>query len=132
YRCAPHGQIAAAIMRSKQRGYTPMSDYNGREKHDGEFNEEDGAGVQDDQPHDEQVSVGYVSQRRCGPLTLMADTRRRIQSAGRRWVEVSVDQPLKHQDQLPQWVHTARGRWIIVGVLAIISLAWIILFGLMS
>jgi len=109
-----------------------MSDHNGRDKPDEEFTEEHRDGVQDDQPHDEQVSVVYVHQRRRGPLTWMADTRRRIQSAGRRWVEVSVDQPLKHQDQLPQWVHTARGRWIIVGVLAIISLAWIILFGLMS
>lgn len=109
-----------------------MSDHNGRDKPDEEITEEYRDEVQAEPPHDQQVSVVYVKQRRRGPLRWMADTGHRIQSAGRRWVEVSVDQPLKPQDQLPQWVHTTRGRWIIVGILIIISLVWGIVFGLMS
>lgn len=109
-----------------------MSDHNGRENPDEELTGAHRDDVQEEPPHDQQMSVVYVKQRRRGPLTWMADTKHRIHAAGRRWVEVSVDQPLKYQDQLPSWVHTARGRWIIVGVLVIISLVWIIVFGLMS
>lgn len=110
-----------------------MSDNNGRDKIDDEFNDDELAGDHDEQPHDDDnVRVVYVQQRRRGPLGWFGNTSDRVRSAGRRWVEVSVDQPLKHQDKLPDWIHTSRGRWIILGILAVIMAGWMTIFGLMS
>lgn len=76
------------------------------------------------------VRVVYV--RRKGVLSRFQDVRAGIRNAGRRWIEFSVDRPLKHQDKLPAWVDTRRGRWILTcAVLGMLSL-WVVIFGLAS
>ncbi|NWN87272.1 MAG: hypothetical protein HLX51_01805 [Micrococcaceae bacterium] len=110
-----------------------MRDNNGRDKIDDEFNDDALPEDHDDQPHDDDnVRVVYVQQRRRGPLSWFGNARDRFRSAGRRWVQLSVDQPLKHQDKLPDWMHTSSGRWIILGILGVIMVGWMVIFGLVS
>lgn len=93
-----------------------------------DYESEDNSMPEDHTEND--VQVVYV--RRKGLLSKFQDARTGIRNAGRRWIEFSVDRPLQHQDKLPDWMDTRRGRWILTcAVLGMLSL-WVVIFGLAS
>jgi len=110
-----------------------MDKNNGRDKVNEQFNHDEEASYDDEPPEDDDnVRVVYIRERRRGPFGWFGDTRERFRNTGRRWVELSVDQPLKNQDKLPDWMLTNKGRWLIVGALAMILLGWMVVFALVS
>lgn len=112
-----------------------MEKNNGRDKVDKQFNHDEEAGY-DDEPREDKdegdVRVVYVREPRRGPFRWFGDTRERLHNTGRRWVELSVDQPLKNQHKLPDWMLTNKGRWLIVGALAVILVGWMVVFAFVS
>lgn len=110
-----------------------MDKNNGRDKLDAQFNYDEATDPDNETyADDDNVRVVYVRERRRGPFAWFAGVRERVRGSGRRWMELSIDQPLKNQDKLPDWMLTGKGRWLVAGAIAVILMGWMVVFAFVS